>query len=84
VEGWHHGVTYTVIKQNQKHVLSLIDGLKLEQSHTTHLYTRLKSGTNESKRHPRYIELDERINNIIDEYSFDTLGDFFRGNFACS
>jgi hypothetical protein len=30
IEGWHHGVNYSVLKQKQNHLLSVIDGLKLE------------------------------------------------------
>jgi hypothetical protein len=77
IEGWHHGVIYSVLKQKQNHLLSVIDGLKLEQSHTTNLYTRLKTGTTEQRRKPLYVLLDERISNVVSEYSAEKIDEFF-------
>ena len=55
----------------------MVDSLKLEQSHTMNLNTRLKTGTNENRRKPAYVQLDERINKIVADYEADDLESFF-------
>ena len=80
VEGWHYGFTYSVIRSKHNHYLSVIDGLKLEQSHTELLITRIKTGTKEAVRKPKYVAFDLRLNEIItDSYSLDEadLAEFF-------
>ena len=60
----------------------MIDGLKLEQSHTENLYHRLITGTKENHRGAKYVAMDLRINNmILDAGEFksnEELEDFFR------
>ena len=51
------------------HILKIIDGLILEQKNTEHLLTRLNTGSVEHRRKKKFEELDERITNIINEYS---------------
>ena len=52
------------------HFLRTIDALKLEQSNTETVNKRLNTGTNEvSRRKKAYVELDERITNVLSTYS---------------
>jgi hypothetical protein len=50
VEAWHNAITYSVIGLKHNHILKLIDGLKLEQSHTQNVIFRLNTGRKETTK----------------------------------
>lgn len=78
VEGWHNGVTYSIITgQKFNHILIIIDGLKLEQQNTEHVITRLNTGTKENRRRTAYVDLDRRITTVLEEYKVESLDNFF-------
>jgi hypothetical protein len=77
MEGWHNAITYSVLGLKQHHILKLIDGLKLEQSHTQNTNIRLDTGKTDTTKKSLYVEMDERINSILSDYSKEDLVTFF-------
>jgi hypothetical protein len=49
------------------------DGLKLEQSLTQNTNIRLDTGKTETTKKSLYVEMDERINSILSDYSKEDL-----------
>ena len=70
IEGWHNGFSGMVSKH--PHLLVLIDAIKTEQSHTENNYIKLSTGRANSRK-KRWVELEERIVNILKEYKKDSL-----------
>ena len=78
IEGWHHGIKYSVWNSSKyNHILKIIDVIKLEQHQTEHLLTRMDTGAAIERRKKAYIELDNRITAILEDYSVQKPNDFF-------
>ena len=55
----------------------MLNSLKLEQGNTETLNIRLNTGAVESRRKKVYVDMDNRITEILSSYSVDKLADLF-------
>ncbi|XP_054713761.1 uncharacterized protein LOC129223221 [Uloborus diversus] len=67
VEGWHSKLNH-IIGKHQPNVHLLIKCLKDEAIKVSHLIKRRKLGDFGCNRKRQYVELDERINNILGDF----------------
>ena len=74
VEAWHNAFSRMLSKHPL--VYSLIDTFRLEQKKNEEIIIQLKTGI-VYKRPPKYIVLDNRIQEIMKEYSLENFNSFY-------
>ncbi|CAF1116793.1 unnamed protein product [Brachionus calyciflorus] len=75
LEGWHHGIQSTF--RTHPHLLSFIDGLKLEQANCENLNIRLSTGET-FKRASKYVIFENKLGEILIDFDENKLFDYLK------
>ena len=74
VEAWHNAFSNMLISHPS--VYTLVDMFRKEQKKSEENIVKLETGIR-YKRKPKYILMDERINEIVKTYSLDNFDNFY-------
>ena len=74
-EAWNKA--FSKILRTHPFVYALVDDFRKEQKRTEDNIIKLKTGC-DYKRKPKYVELDERLNNVLDDYTREKYKDVFQ------
>ncbi len=78
VEGWHRAFQGTVGFVHPT-VYKLIDAIRLEQSHTENVVTRINAGQVVTKKNAQYVRVDAAIQTLVANFGDRHIVDFLRG-----
>ncbi|CAF1004601.1 unnamed protein product [Brachionus calyciflorus] len=75
LEGWHNGIQSTF--RTHPHLLSFIDGLKLEQANCENLNIKLSTGET-FKRLSKYVIFENKLSEILIDFDENKLYDYLK------
>ena len=78
MEGWHRAFQHTVGYAHRT-VYKLINSMRLEQSHTQNLKSKIDAGKNVVRKNQKYVRVNAAIRRLIDNSNQQELLDYLRG-----